>query len=104
MSAPSRTCCIAFSILAAFALVAFANAATHSVHTVLHDFQGGTDGGMPYATMISDAAGNLYGTAVFGNDIYNGHGSIFKVDAAGNESTLYSFTGGVDGDLPYGGL
>jgi len=28
-------------------------------------------------------------------------GTIFKLDATGNETTLYSFTGGTDGKNPY---
>src|SRR5438445_12484966 len=33
---------------------------------VLHTFTGGTDGGFPFAGVILDAAGNLYGTSVGG--------------------------------------
>ena len=29
-------------------------------------------------------------------------GVVYKLDTAGNETVLYSFTGGADGDLPYG--
>jgi uncharacterized repeat protein (TIGR03803 family) len=29
---------------------------------------------------------------------------VFKLDTAGQETTLYSFMGGDDGSVPYGGL
>jgi hypothetical protein len=34
--------------------------------TVLHSFTGGADGANPYAGLIPDAAGNLYGTTWHG--------------------------------------
>src|SRR5258708_38175394 len=34
--------------------------------TVIHPFTGGVDGGPSYSNLISDAAGNLYGTTVWG--------------------------------------
>ncbi|MGC9946549.1 MAG: hypothetical protein ABSF64_09300 [Bryobacteraceae bacterium] len=34
--------------------------------TVLYTFTGGIDGGYPYAGVIRDAAGNLYGTTLVG--------------------------------------
>src|SRR5207237_9116314 len=34
--------------------------------TVLYDFKGGSDGNYPYAGVIEDKAGNLYGTAYVG--------------------------------------
>jgi uncharacterized repeat protein (TIGR03803 family) len=49
-----------------------------------------------------DAQGNLYGTTGLGGAF--GHGAVFKVTPEGNQSVLYSFTGGVDGDYPQGGL
>jgi uncharacterized repeat protein (TIGR03803 family) len=50
----------------------------------------------PYAGLIADSAGNLYGTAT------SGDGSVFKLDAANNYafSTLHLFNGA----LPYAGL
>jgi uncharacterized repeat protein (TIGR03803 family) len=79
---------------------------------VLYNFTGGTDGGYPYADLVRDAAGNLYGTTTEGGAISDscnwsgsGCGTVFKVDASGVEAVLYSFTGGTtDGCNPYGGL
>jgi uncharacterized repeat protein (TIGR03803 family) len=54
--------------------------------TVLHRFTGGADGGYPYAGVIGDSAGNLYGTASQGGP--NGQGVVFKLDTAGQETAL----------------
>src|SRR5580700_9701150 len=72
--------------------------------TVLHtfSFNGGTDGGNPYAGVIRDPAGNLYGTTYYGG--VWGAGVVYKVDSAGNETVLYSFTGGADGGNPQAGV
>ena len=69
---------------------------------VLYSFTGLADGGHPVAGVVRDDSGNLYGAAATG--AMGGNGVIFKIDANGNESTLYSFTGGVDGSSPYGDL
>lgn len=57
---------------------------------------------------VMDAAGNLYGITVFGGTHRNcngdGCGTVFKLDATGNESVLHSFTGGTDGAFPSAGL
>jgi uncharacterized repeat protein (TIGR03803 family) len=66
--------------------------------TVLHDFTGGADGGTPYAAVIADTAGNLYGTTVYGGA--EGDGTVFKISPDGTETVLYSFTDGTDGGLP----
>ena len=69
---------------------------------MLHNFTNGPDGGNPYGGVILDSKGNLYGTASWGGA--SGAGVLFKIDKSGNETTLYSFTGGSDGGVPYGGL
>jgi uncharacterized repeat protein (TIGR03803 family) len=77
--------------------------------TVLYSFTGLTDGGRPVAGLIRDSAGNLYGTTAYGGisggacDGY-GCGVVFKLDALGKETVLYSFTGGADGANPRAGL
>jgi len=70
--------------------------------TVLHSFTGGADGAYPEGVLVLDAQGNVYGTASGGGA--SGSGTVFKVDATGNETTLYSFTGTPDGASPYAGL
>jgi uncharacterized repeat protein (TIGR03803 family) len=70
--------------------------------SVLYRFKGGSDGGLPYAGLVRDAAGNLYGTTYSGGA--HQLGAVFKVDKTGHESVLYSFPGGSDGGLPYAGL
>jgi len=71
--------------------------------TVLYSFTGLYDGGNPTAGLIRDSSGNLYGTAEFGGFPYF-CGVVFKVDTSGNETVLYSFTGGNDGCYPAGGV
>lgn len=68
--------------------------------TVLYSFKGSPDGEHPSGSLLMDKAGNLYGANYEGGA--NGFGSIFKVDASGNESILYSFTSGTDGEYPGG--
>ncbi len=73
------------------------------VETVLYNFTGGADGGYPFAGLIRDKVGNLYGTTYYGGA--TGYGTVFKVDKKGTETVLYSFTGGTtDGCYPYQGV
>jgi len=67
--------------------------------TVLHNFTAGRDGAYPYARLVRDARGNLYGTTLEGGTACNGYGcgTVFKVDVNGKETVLHAFTGGVDG-------
>jgi uncharacterized repeat protein (TIGR03803 family) len=69
--------------------------------SVLYNFGGLPDAEGPYAGLIEDAAGNLYGTTVSGGA---GYGTVFKVDAKGTESVLYPFSGRTDGELPFASL
>lgn len=72
--------------------------------TILHDFSWNrTDGATPgYGNLIIDAAGNLYGTTQQGGP--SNSGTVFKIDASGVETVLYSFTGTTDGGYPQGSL
>jgi uncharacterized repeat protein (TIGR03803 family) len=68
----------------------------------LYKFTGGVDGWGSYASLVRDAAGNLYGTAVAGGTA--GYGVVFKLDTGGHESVLHSFTAAPDGANPFAGL
>jgi hypothetical protein len=54
--------------------------------SVLHSFSGGNDGLYPLASLIQDAAGNLYGTTSGLSSFTSASGTVFKLDAAGNET------------------
>jgi len=81
--------------------------------SVLHQFQNGYDGANPGASLIFDAAGNLYGTTLYGGGgpcqiRSGGCGTIFKLtpnqDGSWTEKVLHRFTGGGDGSVPQASL
>jgi len=76
---------------------------------VLHSFTGGADGAQPWAGLVIDAPGNLYGTAAAGGTgscSYlgaTGCGTIFQLKKHNSSyvfNPLYSFQGGDDGEFP----
>ncbi len=69
---------------------------------ILHRFTGPPDGETPMAGLIMDGDGNLYGTTFIGGE--SNFGTVFKVDASGHETILYSFGRYPDGEWPSGGL
>lgn len=80
--------------------------------SVLYSFAGPANGGssadaaQPYASLVRDASGNLYGTTQFGGTF--ARGTVFElVNSSGSymERVLYNFKGGsADGAGPVGGL
>jgi uncharacterized repeat protein (TIGR03803 family) len=68
--------------------------------SVLHSFTG-VDGSVPEANLILISS-NLYGTTTYGGT--SGYGTVFKVSTTGQQTVLYSFTGGADGANPSAGL
>ena len=74
--------------------------------SVLYSFglPAGSDGQDPYASLVMDASGNLYGTTYYGGT--NDTGTVFKITSSGAESVLYSFgpNTGSDGQYPAGSL
>jgi uncharacterized repeat protein (TIGR03803 family) len=85
----------------------------HWHQSTLYSFTGGSDGGVPVASLILDSAGNLYGTAKLGGTSGANTcgaytcGTVFKLSPGNGgwkQSTLYSFTGGSDGGTPVAGL
>jgi len=79
------------------------NADTSGKVTVIYNFPSSNWGGY-IGSFIPDQSGNFYGTTYYGGsaNCSGGCGTIFKFDAAGNWTTLYSFTGGADGAYPNG--
>ena len=74
--------------------------------TVLYSFTDENDGGHPYAGLVFDSAGNLYGTTLTGGQ---NTGVVFKLSRRSNgkwkEKVIHAFTGaGAEGEFPYGGL
>ncbi len=85
--------------------------------SLIWNFGNGTDGVNPYAGVITDASGNLYGTTEAGGaygtigayDVYSG-GTVFELTAPSTtggswaESVLWNFGNGSDGLDPDAGL
>ena len=73
---------------------------------ILHAFGRGKDGVSPNTTLTFDAAGNLYGTTLYGGT--NNVGVVFKLtpqsNGSWNETVLHSFGSGTDGRTPFGQL
>jgi uncharacterized repeat protein (TIGR03803 family) len=75
--------------------------------TVLYTFTGGADGANPFAGVIQDAQGNLYGTTSYGGIGCNslGCGTVFRLSKTGKETVLYSFgSQSGDGAFPQAGV
>jgi len=72
---------------------------------VLHSFAGGSDGAYSQAPLVL-VNGDFYGTTGGGggNGCVSGCGTVFKVTADGQESIVYAFKGGQDGESPSGPL
>jgi len=75
--------------------------------TILYSFAGIAGGEYPNGPLVVDTQGNVYGTTNGGGDTgCELCGLVFKLDPAGNETVLHTFTGspGQDGAYPYSGL
>ena len=82
--------------------------APDQTETVLYAFQGGSDGSNPYAGLIMDRSGNLYGTTEYGGTggIVSA-GTVFEVTPDGREKVLWNFCSRNscdDGEFPLAGL
>jgi uncharacterized repeat protein (TIGR03803 family) len=89
------------TLLAVIMLAAFAPAQTF---TTLYTFAGRKDGYAPFAAVVLDSAGNLYGTTIYGGDLNcfapYGCGVVYRVDSSGTETVLHKFAG-PDGQWPF---
>jgi len=81
--------------------------ATAQSYTVLHNFRGHEDGGVPYAGLTMDRAGHLFGTASQGGNglgCQGGCGAVFELvrrNSAWLFIPLYAFNGNSDGAIPF---
>jgi uncharacterized repeat protein (TIGR03803 family) len=69
--------------LALALLIPVGGAHAKSGETVLYSFTGEADGGNPFAGLIEDKSGNLYGTTVEGGA--DGLGTVFELAPDGTE-------------------
>jgi len=101
---------MAIAILAVTFILALS--AQAQTETVLYNLNGTTDGKYPFGTVTFDAAGNLYGTSLYGGDFTNcpsnGCGAVWEISPGSggvwSETVLHTFAGGTDGATPYAGL
>jgi uncharacterized repeat protein (TIGR03803 family) len=111
---------MAVAVLSLTMTVAFAMFATPSaeaqVNQVAHNFVAGLDGGLPYAGLTIDTAGNLYGTSTSGGILTGGCspfgcGGVYQLKTFRSGLTalssfvltpIYSFAGGSDGNYAIG--
>ena len=73
--------------------------------TVLYSFcwqDNCTDGTNPFAGVVFDQTGNMYGTTDRGGE--HDAGVVFKLTPKGKETVLFSFSGSADGANPVAGL
>lgn len=96
--------CKLLAIPACILISAGSALAAGPTENVLYHFQGGSDGAEPYARLVFDAAGNLYGTTLFGGDGCKYEcGTVFQLtpNAGGGwkETVLHRFAG-PDGKYP----
>jgi uncharacterized repeat protein (TIGR03803 family) len=97
-----------FATFLAYPLVAVAQN-EWVVHSFVYNVSGGA---YPMGNLVADSAGNLYGTAPVskGTEENSGWGTVYELvrpispNRAWTEAVLYSFTGGVDGGEPTGGV
>jgi uncharacterized repeat protein (TIGR03803 family) len=84
------------------------DSAGHWKETVLYTFSGGADGAFPFADLMLDSAGNIYGTTVYGGFMSGcaklGCGVVFRLTrttTGWHEAVLHSFGGNnVEGNYP----
>jgi uncharacterized repeat protein (TIGR03803 family) len=102
----SRFCLALFYVSCSFSFP-FTSALPSSAQTyrVVYAFNG-EDGLQAGSILVSDKAGNLYGASTYGGGasscVNAPCGAIYKINPAGDETTLYEFKGPPDGQNPIG--
>ena len=81
------------------------NSGGNWIESAIYTFSGTPDGSHPFAGVVLDSAGNLWGTTTAGGT--SGNGTVFELTPNGGgwtEHVIYSFSGSNDGGCPVGGL
>lgn len=98
-------------LLTSLCVLALFPLAQHAMgHSIVLVYTFGEQAGDPYtdpkSKLLEGYDGAFYGTAFSGggNGVGFGDGCIYRVTAQGNESVLYPFADGADGDDPVGAL
>jgi len=86
------------AILTCMAVLGLAADAHAQTVNTLYNFTGGSDGAHPYAGLVLDSTGNLYGSTQ--KDGPHGTGTVFKLTPAGKETTLLGFGYAPSGAFP----
>ena len=98
---------LAFGLTALFILMSSHPVSAAATEKVIYSFTGGKDEGSPYAGLVFDSAGNLYGTNA-GGGVSDYYGTAFKLSPTRNGAwkitVMHIFTGGTDGANPYSNL
>ncbi len=88
----------------------FAISAMAVTTKIIYRLTESVNGNTPDSALVRDAAGNLYGTTISGGNpaCSGGCGVAFELsptsEGGWKDTVLHSFTGGLDGDLIFGGL
>lgn len=103
-----RSCHIIAPVLLTFTALFLVQSALAQEGTTLYTFTGDSNGGVPYAGLVMDKSGNLYGTASqYGagpcSSPFPGCGTVFELTmdkGAWSLHLLYTFQGDEDGSDP----
>jgi uncharacterized repeat protein (TIGR03803 family) len=69
--------------------------------TVLYNFDGLANGGLPFGPLVQGSDGNFYGTTLSST---GPTGIVFKITPTGSFTVLHTMNGTTDGESPYAGL
>jgi uncharacterized repeat protein (TIGR03803 family) len=70
----------------------------------IYTFQGGSDGGSPYAGLLAGKNGTLFYGTTFEGGAKGDYGTAFELSSTGTKTILYTFQGAPDAANPQAGL